>query len=163
MAVTNRNSRIGSPPQVRGKRKQFLQNQHNTGITPAGAGKTRTSPNPYGSTEDHPRRCGENSFNGASLQSASGSPPQVRGKRCKHMSRAVYYGITPAGAGKTNRVNVQLLAGWDHPRRCGENLVIGMHSGSSMGSPPQVRGKPSNTPRCHIRSRITPAGAGKTA
>ena len=50
----------GSPPRMRGKRKQFLQNQYNTGITPADAGKTRIKLCGVYDDKDHPRGCGEN-------------------------------------------------------------------------------------------------------
>ena len=70
----------GSPPQVRGK-PLLPQNGHGlSGITPAGAGKTLPARRFLPSTEDHPRRCGENL--GAIMITATnqGSPPQVRGK-----------------------------------------------------------------------------------
>ena len=50
----------------------------------------------------------------------------------------------------------------DHPRRCGENLLMWLARGRQQGSPPQVRGKLSHTSPALISSRITPAGAGKT-
>ena len=132
-------------------------------ITPAGAGKTLVQWNIVHDTWDHPRRCGEN-FPHAVLQKvATGSPPQVRGKPVT-ASRAVCAArITPAGAGKTNRVNMQLLAGRDHPRRCGENPSCRHQSVSFSGSPPQVRGKRAKSVPNFPNIGITPAGAGKTA
>ena len=55
---------IGSPPQVRGKRRLRLRLYPHARITPAGAGKTRSI---YGrglQRRDHPRRCGENNSKG---------------------------------------------------------------------------------------------------
>ncbi len=50
----------------------------------------------------------------------------------------------------------------DHPRRCGENITSMLLLPATIGSPPQVRGKPCAFP-CSLRQgRITPAGAGKT-
>ena len=70
--------------------------------------------------------------------------------------------ITPAGAGKTNRL-VSNAAGFeDHPRRCGENPLLGGVAGFAPGSPPQVRGKRCLTLTVTATRRITPAGAGKT-
>ena len=50
----------------------------------------------------------------------------------------------------------------DHPRRCGENLLMWLARGRQQGSPPQVRGKRHRSRWCRLKTRITPAGAGKT-
>ena len=51
----------------------------------------------------------------------------------------------------------------DHPRRCGENLLQKNCFKKTLGSPPQVRGKPNTDANAAAITRITPAGAGKTA
>ena len=51
---------------------------------------------------------------------------------------------------------------WDHPRRCGENLLRLYTVRQQFGSPPQVRGKRYRTRTTLVNPRITPAGAGKT-
>ncbi len=73
-----------------------------------------------------------------------------------------YKGITPAGAGKTRYARRCTDFAWDHPRRCGENAVLVAFPLSVIGSPPQVRGKPSYFSGLCAARRITPAGAGKT-
>ena len=133
---------MGSPPQVRGKRKKVQKYLHRLRITPAGAGKTQFLMLAPRRDQDHPRRCGENCFTEAQLTGASGSPPQVRGKPDKFGSATQYVRITPAGAGKT--------------------CLLCLFSCSVSGSPPQVRGKPSATCAGASRTGITPAGAGKT-
>ena len=70
--------------------------------------------------------------------------------------------ITPAGAGKTRSLSAILPRARDHPRRCGENQARIHARAQSAGSPPQVRGKPFRRGRAWQRTRITPAGAGKT-
>ena len=70
--------------------------------------------------------------------------------------------ITPAGAGKTAFGNSVSATGWDHPRRCGENIARRQGTGTTIGSPPQVRGKQEKIMTKKERLRITPAGAGKT-
>ena len=50
----------------------------------------------------------------------------------------------------------------DHPRRCGENYVKNFMGYSTVGSPPQVRGKLPLLTAARYFLRITPAGAGKT-
>ena len=52
---------------------------------------------------------------------------------------------------------------WDHPRRCGENRLQLKTDFILLGSPPQVRGKLTDTEIAVGRRRITPAGAGKTS
>ena len=112
------------------------------GITPAGAGKTRTECRKAGCARDHPRRCGENPKSGTGGIVGLGSPPQVRGKHS----------------------NICIVASTykDHPRRCGENKKLVRTLLCSSGSPPQVRGKQSPTHGDYRAARITPAGAGKT-
>ena len=70
-----------------------------------------------------------------------GSPPQVRGKLYLYFYLCHFTRITPAGAGKTFRAVVTSVAGWDHPRRCGENPCLTFVMLVDAGSPPQVRGK----------------------
>ena len=50
----------------------------------------------------------------------------------------------------------------DHPRRCGENFDVFIITSKQIGSPPQVRGKLFVPADITTKSRITPAGAGKT-
>ena len=51
---------VGSPPQVRGKQLNRLTIKRRDRITPAGAGKTGSTPAATWASRDHPRRCGEN-------------------------------------------------------------------------------------------------------
>ena len=156
-------SRQGSPPQVRGKRKNIFVSGRKTRITPAGAGKTGRAEILIKIKHDHPRRCGENSLNLYAHRCASGSPPQVRGKLLLSTITTLQPRITPAGAGKTRHCGTAKQNGTDHPRRCGENLIPAFVKLSLIGSPPQVRGKPKSDIQSLWRVRITPAGAGKTA
>ena len=91
----------GSPPQVRGKHLIAGILLDRIRITPAGAGKTIARNIRKVDTEDHPRRCGENSYAVMRFSSMLGSPPQVRGKPPSRTMRFGGRGITPAGAGKT--------------------------------------------------------------
>ena len=50
----------GSPPQVRGKLRVGGLTDCDRRITPAGAGKTGSTPAVTSACRDHPRRCGEN-------------------------------------------------------------------------------------------------------
>ena len=133
---------LGSPPQVRGKRRYGSGLFRHDRITPAGAGKTKTSLEVISSCQDHPRRCGENTQYLRQGTTETGSPPQVRGKRAGSRTTLTKPGITPAGAGKTPPRLRPYAAQMDHPRRCGENILP--------------------LPKFQCLSWITPAGAGKT-
>ena len=147
---------------MRGKRGKHSLHACRVGITPAGAGKTFAFGAVAPPRRDHPRRCGENGIFLPLPISGLGSPPQVRGKRFLMNLKKKNNGITPAGAGKTKCKLSQRAFRKDHPRRCGENTPICQFSGISMGSPPQVRGKPLCSRPPTAGNRITPAGAGKT-
>ena len=112
--------------------------------------------------QDHPRRCGENKEAQAIKVLCTGSPPQVRGKLFQKIARICVCRITPAGAGKTFSGISMLPTKWDHPRRCGENLLQKNCFKKTLGSPPQVRGKLVCKVFNLLSIRITPAGAGKT-
>ena len=175
--------RRGSPPRMRGKLWAQILDKLDTGITPAGAGKTWGASDVSIVSRDHPRRCGENFHCAVFACRNSGSPPQVRGKPASRperipdkrgsppqvrgklrAGRLVDYpaGITPAGAGKTQSRKSVTASLWDHPRRCGENCITSLHAPYSLGSPPQVRGKLMRLWRPRSFIGITPAGAGKT-
>ena len=114
---------MGSPPQVRGKRRPFANFTHVFRITPAGAGKTNSLHLRNSRLQDHPRRCGENLARAKGMVLDKGSPPQVRGKRYQHSNVIdLLFRITPAGAGKTSLIPTNYIPNKDHPRRCGENV-----------------------------------------
>ena len=136
--------KAGSPPQVRGKLRFFFFQFAQFRITPAGAGKTAIVADVSARRQDHPRRCGENACFLILPIVLLGSPPQVRGKRT-HVFLAVNISrITPAGAGKTKKLQFAADGMEDHPRRCGENRTATASHFAETGSPPQVRGKRCN-------------------
>ena len=92
---------LGSPPQVRGKLYNSVDNIFRYRITPAGAGKTLEDFSDSFADKDHPRRCGENSVCCTEVHLRIGSPPQVRGKPDEVTAYQAATRITPAGAGKT--------------------------------------------------------------
>ena len=72
----------------------------------------------------------------------NGSPPRVRVKLIFFPLRGVFFGITPACAGKTEEADLPL--------------------DDKEGSPPRVRVKPATYMQSNRNQRITPACAGKT-
>ena len=135
--------KLGSPPQVRGKRLLGEPFKAETGITPADAGKTGS--------------------NTKATKEAQGSPPRMRGKLrcCCHCASPPR--ITPADAGKTHLHAPLLLLPEDHPRGCGENAIGHEGDQGIKGSPPRMRGKLNNESLGILLGRITPADAGKTS
>ena len=153
---------MGSPPRMRGKRRQHMCYLSSRRITPADAGKTPLIMLAPVLHMDHPRGCGENKIRQRKLPSCLGSPPRMRGKP----TFRTFYGrrlrITPADAGKTVLHMTARLKFQDHPRGCGENRIPSAISAKVLGSPPRMRGKllyPLSSINCN---GITPADAGKT-
>ena len=132
---------LGSPPRVRGKLIRTIILARLLRITPARAGKTAAPVRGTTAERDHPRACGENLTNSASVTRWLGSPPRVRGKP-PSLGKAVNdAGITPARAGKTSCVERSASVRRDHPRACGENSFVRFPMIMVWGSPPRVRGK----------------------
>ena len=92
---------LGSPPRMRGKRRTCPAAWAQRRITPAHAGKTFPFVLLLLRFKDHPRACGENSPNGSTKVTFSGSPPRMRGKLGAELWPLWLYRITPAHAGKT--------------------------------------------------------------
>ena len=113
----------GSPPHMRGKAKKPPPMQTRKGITPAYAGKSLYFAPMICKAWDHPRICGEKLAALIVLDARAGSPPHMRGKGLAAGTWARWQRITPAYAGKSSCVSVQILASWDHPRICGEKLI----------------------------------------
>ena len=73
---------------------------------------------------NHPRVCGEKQAAILHAREMGGSPPRVRGKVDDLAGHALGHGITPACAGKSSIGQFVSAAGGDHPRVCGEKLVV---------------------------------------
>ena len=92
----------------------------------------------------------------------SGSPPHMRGKVVFALGDRLLQRITPAHAGKSNRVLLRCRCTWDHPRTCGEKLYCWANLLKMKGSPPRMRGKGAPFRAGALPLRITPAYAGKS-
>ena len=87
----------------------------------------------------------------------------MRGKGCYMQELSGETGITPAYAGKRQRRATACTWLRDHPRVCGEKIVLVIVFCSLMGSPPRMRGKEKGRRTHKVKSGITPAYAGKSA
>ena len=70
--------------------------------------------------------------------------------------------ITPAYAGKRSCARCGILIFRDHPRLCGEKIVLHWEKSITIGSPPPMRGKARKFHFTTSSSGITPAYAGKS-
>ena len=110
----------------------------------------------------HPRACGENPGAMGEKIVGAGSSPRVRGKLQRGRGREGLHRLIPARAGKTALRRWYRSAPTAHPRACGENLVMRVLGGMSMGSSPRVRGKRVGVHQARRGRGLIPARAGKT-
>ena len=157
------NPAAGSPPRMRGKHLFDAISQKGNWITPADAGKTYICKLIGRAGKDHPRGCGENFFAPPLCGRVLGSPPRMRGKRQTADVTVDDMRITPADAGKTAMLLSSKTACRDHPRGCGENRRTRGGQQQRVGSPPRMRGKPTEILCREGGLWITPADAGKTS
>ena len=131
----------GSPPHMRGKGQNQRGTGSGRGITPAYAGKSGRESGTRACCRDHPRVCGEKTISSCRIRRNSGSPPRVRGKVGDLGLYTLYYGITPAYAGKRCRSPAFRSMPWGYPRMCGEKLRRASSAFPFTGSPPRMQGK----------------------
>ena len=86
----------------------------------------------------------------------------MRGARVGTQPQAGGTGIIPADAGSTLPERLSSLCFWDHPRGCGEHIVIGSRNRGDEGSSPRMRGARRLLGALEMISRIIPADAGST-
>ena len=86
----------------------------------------------------------------------------MRGKANFRRRLRTCRGITPAYAGKRMIKPSVLDCIKDHPRLCGEKGLPCRVLCPAAGSPPPMRGKVQSSHVSSVRSRITPAYAGKS-
>ena len=136
------NTKVGSPPPMRGKVDKGSIFAKSLRITPAYAGKSRHTTGFYCLRRDHPRLCGE--------------------KQLSPTGSIAHFGITPAYAGKRCMAAAPCFSRMDHPRLCGEKWAEDGATRQAAGSPPPMRGK---VIACYLAGAvygITPAYAGKS-
>ena len=148
---------------MRGKGQWLHKTFRCSRITPAHAGKRLVACGLEGFGRDHPRTRGEKLTRKLLVSPNWGSPPHTRGKEVHLVRHIDCHGITPAHAGKRNGLPAPHLAGWDHPRACGEKPYDVDENALAQGSPPRVRGKGLPNPLVAQVVGITPARAGKSS
>ena len=86
----------------------------------------------------------------------------MRGKAARLLLPAGGGRITPAHAGKRLFILYHHYILWDHPRTCGEKVMLPLNHSRKAGSPPHMRGKVTLKGLLHRTLGITPAHAGKS-
>ena len=151
-----------SPLRIRGKSQRHLQLRNGRRITPAHAGKRAPGRKPKTPWRDHPRACGEKSFQLQCHVREEGSPPRMRGEGLNIIRILVCRRITPAHAGRRQYAELANNKGEDHPRACGEKLSTALKRRQRTGSPPRMRGEENPVTAGLLALRITPAHAGRS-
>ena len=154
--------KLGSPPRMRGKAGGLFLCMSLPGITPAYAGKSSMKDCFEHLNQDHPRVCGEKTTRHSLKRCGTGSPPRMRGKAAHHEVCVLVLGITPAYAGKRICCRLAAIRDRDHPRVCGEKLILDETYKAKSGSPPRMRGKVDYGADVANGFGITPAYAGKS-
>ena len=86
----------------------------------------------------------------------------MRGKVRDQFQSVHIYRITPAYAGKSGIITMEVSYMQDHPRLCGEKACGSRYCLSEPGSPPPMRGKAAIAGLVAAFVGITPAYAGKS-
>ena len=110
----------GSSPLSRGIRDGVADGATVSGIIPALAGNTSTSPSRPARSRDHPRSRGEYPCERRASASAKGSSPLSRGIPSRSAPSLPDIGIIPALAGNTAAYQRRRADASDHPRSRGE-------------------------------------------
>ena len=153
----------GSSPRVRGTGAP-LACPHPLGrIIPACAGNSCPTPRLASTDTDHPRVCGEQTFDHRLNLNVRGSSPRVRGTVRRKRLPATAVRIIPACAGNSLQPVGHNAHIPDHPRVCGEQTLASCIFCKASGSSPRVRGTESSSRMFQPQGRIIPACAGNRA
>ena len=132
-------------------------------IIPAHAGNTWNAPTCWANKRDHPRTCGEHLIDSARRGLWSGSSPHMRGTQQRALADVNAIGIIPAHAGNTHPPTPYNTSGRDHPRTCGEHILLTNVLTGAWGSSPRMRGTRELGGPAAPGLGIIPAHAGNTS
>ena len=115
---------LGSSPRMRGTCLMNHLNFLEVRIIPAYAGNMIHLSIMLLQIRDHPRVCGEHILRGDVLSDGEGSSPRMRGTFDNPPFSILAERIIPAYAGNISRKPRKDCPQWDHPRVCGEHLML---------------------------------------
>ena len=136
---------------------------HYCGIIPAYAGNTSCRNATLKKSRDHPRVCGEHNTIDQRCCGSRGSSPRMRGTRDNQRHTDIVKRIIPAYAGNTTARNASAKDNRDHPRVCGEHLILQCLLLVFQGSSPRMRGTLKLNKLMEPFPGIIPAYAGNTS
>ena len=132
----------GSSPRMRGTLPRVLLGQGRVRIIPAHAGNSSSATSTTGS--------------------CAGSSPRMRGTPHCREYRRWRTRIIPAHAGNSSSLRRRMSVSSDHPRACGELVVVVGKTTWYAGSSPRMRGTLVQTGETYGTKRIIPAHAGNS-
>jgi hypothetical protein len=121
-ARTRRQESYGTPPRVRGGRPLGRHRRRQRRDTPACAGRTSWRAPSGTGPAGHPRVCGADVVKASHSLRDDGTPPRVRGGRCRAFLDVADQRDTPACAGGHERAQRGLGAQRDTPACAGRTL-----------------------------------------
>ena len=151
-----------TPPRMRGRRWTGRLPTRMDRNTPAHAGKTFPMIPCSPISWKHPRACGEDASCTLVTEHKEETPPRMRGRLQYPSLFLTLQGNTPAHAGKTPAGHQRTERDRKHPRACGEDLRPSPLIATPLETPPRMRGRRFYDVVGELRSRNTPAHAGKT-
>ena len=131
-------------------------------IIPAHAGNSWSVDTAPERRPDHPRACGELPDEPAIDRRDLGSSPRMRGTRYFRNDTNTVVRIIPAHAGNSYPPQICSQKSSDHPRACGELLMLDRATLSPIGSSPRMRGTLPSMEVVLTMKRIIPAHAGNS-
>ena len=147
---------------MRGKADSRPVSRLRAGIIPAYAVISKCLRQNTRISVNRPRVCGEKFVADLKPMDQAGSPPRMRGKGDDTIQTDSDRGITPAYAGKSTISDFLTTGTRDHPRVCGEKVLLPFSNPERKGSPPRMRGKAFFSGTGIFSPGITPAYAGKS-
>ena len=151
---------MGSSPRVRGQTCVFRVSSCPCRAHPRGCGADLSvlllGLSHLGSSPRVRGRRGAARWSGA----AAGLIPRVRGRLYRYYGEAGELGLIPAGAGQTRNSFLRGFVARAHPRGCGADRTADVHTASTKGSSPRVRGRLMLAPPSRRAGRAHPRGCG---
>lgn len=148
-------SRLGTSPHMRRSPQNRTDDVRCSRIIPTYAGNTGGGIVPHVAARDHPCVCGEHEQYLIACSTVPGSPPRMQGA-LERVPRLPYTRrIIPAYAGSTYRGCQPIFLG-EHPRLCGEHMMLSSSSTFVIGIPLHIRGARIMNHQNHMSAGASP-------
>ncbi len=138
----------GPSPRVRGNPRKGRQRKMTSGAIPACAGEPQQDAAPQISGRGHPRVCGGTPWLLATVSTATGPSPRVRGNHQGAVQPDMRRGAIPACAGEPSAQLPPAGGQGGHPRVCGGTKGWELWLQDRQGPSPRVRGNRGGSEQC---------------